>query len=47
MQDRESGAQLLKGFYEMRLRELGVPRAREAAEQFHKKLLSATARKLH
>ena len=47
MQDRETGAQLLRGFYEMRLRELGVPNAREAADQFHKKLIGATSRKLH
>ena len=47
MEDRETGAQLLKGTYEMKLRELGVPRAREIAEQFHAKLLRSTVRKMH
>jgi hypothetical protein len=45
--DRESGAQLLKGLYEMRLRELGVPRAKELSEEFYTKLLRATAKKMH
>lgn len=47
MKDREAGAQLLKGAYEMKLRELGVPRATEIAEQFHVKLLRATTKKMH
>lgn len=47
MQDREAGANLLKGFYEMHLRELGVPNARAAADGFIKRLLQSTARNLH
>ena len=31
MSDRDSGAQLIKGLYEMRLKELGVPNSREAS----------------
>lgn len=38
MQDREAGAQLLKGLYEMRLKELGVGHAKEAAQQLLKLL---------
>jgi hypothetical protein len=46
-EDRDSGAQLLKGLYEMQLRQHGVPNARERSEKFHAKLLQATLKKLH
>jgi hypothetical protein len=39
MQDREGGAQLLKGLYEMSLREAGVGPAKEMASRFHDRLL--------
>lgn len=47
MSDKISGAQLLKGLYEMRLRQRGVSRARERADVFHNQLLKATVKKLH
>jgi hypothetical protein len=39
MQDRQGGAQLLKGLYEMGLREAGVGQAQELAKRFHTNLL--------
>jgi len=47
MQDRESGAQLLKGLYEMQLLARGVPNAKALSESFHAKLLQSTTRKMH
>jgi hypothetical protein len=47
MKDRASGAQLLKGLYEMRLRELGVNNAAKLAEAYHKVLLKIPAKRLH
>lgn len=47
MRDRESGAQLLKGLYEMRLREAGVQNAKGLAEKFYAKLKQATTKKMH
>jgi hypothetical protein len=38
MQSREGGAQLLRGVYEMRLREIGVARSEVLAEQLYNKL---------
>lgn len=39
MRDREAGAQLLKGLYEMRLREIGVADPSEAAYRLYVKLV--------
>ena len=47
MQDREAGASLLKGLYEMELRKLGVTNAKLLSERFLAKLLKATAKKAH
>ena len=51
MEDKESGAQLLKGLYEMQLASLGVPNAKEISEKFHAELVSKAntnaARKMH
>jgi hypothetical protein len=46
-QSRESGAQLLKGLYEMQLHLRGVANAREIAQTFHDKLLKATLKGMH
>ena len=43
----QAGGQLLKGFYEKGLRELGVPDATERAELFHQKLMASATKKLH
>lgn len=51
MEDRESGAQLLKGLYEMQLTARGVPNAKAISERFHAHLLAkakqSTVRKMH
>lgn len=47
MEDREAGAQLLKGLYEMQLRQRGVRNAKQLAETFHASLLKNTSKKLH
>lgn len=39
MQDRQGGAELLKGLYEMNLREAGVADPQRFAERFHATLL--------
>lgn len=51
MEDKESGAQLLKGLYEMQLAARGVPNAKAISERFHAELLAkakqGTLRKMH
>jgi hypothetical protein len=51
MEDKESGAQLLKGLYEMQLAARGVPNAKAISERFHTELLAkakqGTLRKMH
>ena len=43
MRDKEAGAQLLKGLYEMQLRQLGVPGAQERAQLFYDRLTQGKA----
>lgn len=49
MQDPVTGPQLLKGFYEMSLREAGVPQeaASKMAARFHKKLIDIPLKTVH
>jgi hypothetical protein len=39
MSDREAGAQLLKGLYEMKLKELGVVNAKAMSDVYYQKLI--------
>lgn len=48
MESIDSGAQLLKGLYEMELASFGVPNAQELSEKFHAQLLAkANSGKTH
>ena len=47
MQDRQAGADLLKGMLEMRLRLLGVGNAKKLADTFRENLLKNAAKKMH
>jgi hypothetical protein len=47
MKDKQAGANLIKGLYEMKLRELGVNQASRRAQLFYDKLLTATSKRLH
>lgn len=46
-QNLKQGAQVLRGYYERRLRERDVPNAGHLADQFHQRLVEAATRKMH